>query len=56
MSALAEDRWADSDDENDKQNDDEDRCSEADVHTPPSPLLKTRYPPRTPRQTFSEHA
>ena len=56
MSALAEDRWADLEDENDEQNDDEDRYSDADFHGPPFPLLRTWCPLRAPRQTFSEHA
>jgi hypothetical protein len=33
-----------SEDENDEQNDDEDRCSDADVHAPPFPLLRDQLP------------
>ena len=56
MSALAEDRWSDLEDENDEQNDDENRYYDADFHGLPFPLLRTWCPARTPRQTFSEHA
>lgn len=41
-----------SEDKDDEQDDDEDRCSDADVHAPPFPRLRARCPPRTPRQTF----